>query len=102
MPPDLRYDDTAQGKLDKLDALLALNFTPREDAALFSEMLSLTNDGRYPTLELSPPKRRQHTLERDYAGGNAGAFQSNLKIFEDAHWLDPTSFELLGRTMDGE
>ena len=34
-----------------------------QDAALFAEMLSLPNDGRYPTLELVPQQRRQKTLE---------------------------------------
>ena len=34
-----------------------------QDAALFAEMLSLPNDGRYPTLELTPQQRRQKTLE---------------------------------------
>ena len=46
------HDDTAHAKLDKLDALIAQSFTPCEDAALFAEMLSLPNDGRYPTLDL--------------------------------------------------
>jgi hypothetical protein len=57
------HDDTAEGKLDKLDALLAHSFTPRQDAALIAEMLSLANDGRYPTLELAAQQRRQKTLE---------------------------------------
>ena len=57
------HDDTAQAKLDKLDALLAQSFTPPQDAALLAEMLSLPNDGRYPTLELTPQQRRQKTLE---------------------------------------
>ena len=37
--------------------------TPLKDAALIAEMLSLPNDGRYPTLELAPQQRRQRTLE---------------------------------------
>ena len=49
----LAHNDTSQAKLDKLDALLAQCYTPRRDAALFAEMLSLPNDGRYPTLELT-------------------------------------------------
>ena len=36
---------------------------PAQDAALFAEMLSLPNDGRYPALELTPQQRRQRTLE---------------------------------------
>ena len=39
------HDDTAQGKLDKLDAVLAQSFTPSRDAARLAEMLSLPNDG---------------------------------------------------------
>ena len=57
------HDDTVQVKLGKLDALLAQSSTPRQDAALFVEMLSLPNDGRYPSLEMAPPQRRQKTLE---------------------------------------
>ena len=51
-------DDTTQTKLDKLDALLAQSSTSAHDAALFADMLSLSNDGRYPALELSPQQRR--------------------------------------------
>jgi predicted ATPase len=57
------YEDTTKAKLGKLDVLLAQSFTPRQDAALFAEMLSLPNDGRYPTLELTPQQRRHKTLE---------------------------------------
>ena len=57
------HDDTPQAKLDKLDALLAQSSTSAQDAALFAEMLSLPNDGRYPALELTPQQRRQKTLE---------------------------------------
>jgi predicted ATPase len=95
------HNDAAPAKLDKLDAILAESFTPRQDAALFADMLSLTNDGRYPTLELMPQQRRQKTLEALTAQAEALS-RSNpvLTIFEDAHWIDPTSLEALGRTVD--
>ena len=48
----LAHDDTTQAKLDKLDAMLAQTSTSKQDAALFAEMLSLPNDGRYPALDL--------------------------------------------------
>jgi class 3 adenylate cyclase len=48
------HDDTPRAKLDKLDAMLAQTSTRMEDAALFAEMLSLPNDGRYPALDLTP------------------------------------------------
>ena len=57
------HNDSAQAKLDKLDRVLAQSFTFREETALFADMLSLPNDGRYPTLELEPQQRRQKTLE---------------------------------------
>jgi predicted ATPase len=96
-----KHDDNSPAKLDKLDALLAHSFTPREDAALLAEMMSLPNDGRYPTLELAPQQRRQKTLEALTAQLEALS-RSNpvLMIFEDVHWIDPTSVEVLGRSVE--
>ena len=95
------HDDNTQGKLDKLDALLAKSFTPPQDAALLADMLSLPNDGRYPTLELGPQQRRQKTLEALTAQMEAlSQAKPVLMIFEDVHWIDPTSLEVVGRTVD--
>ena len=95
------HDDTPQAKLNKLDALLAQTSTSAHDAALFAEMLSLPNDGRYPALELTPQQRRQETLEALVLQVVALLRQNPmLMIFEDAHWIDPTSLELLGRIVD--
>ena len=95
------HDDTPQAKLDKLDAMLAQTSTRSEDAALFAEMLSLPNDGRYPALELTPQQRRQKTLEALISQIEALSRQNPLlMIFEDAHWTDPTSLEMFGRVVD--
>ena len=95
------HEDTTQAKLDKLDGLLAQSFTAQPDAALLAEMLSLPNDGRYPILELDPPQRRQKTFEALTLQLEAMAQTKQLlMIFEDAHWIDPTSLEVLGRTVD--
>ena len=95
------HDDTVQTKLNKLDAVLAQSLTSPEDAALFAEALSLPNDGRYPKLELTPQQRRQKTLEGFTAQLEALARSKPvLMIFEDIHWVDPTSLEALGRTVD--
>ena len=97
----LGYDDKPQAKLDKLGAVLAQTSTSLEDAALFAEMLSLPNDGRYPALALSPQQRRQRTLEALTAQvAGLASQQPVLMIFEDAHWIDPTSLEAFGRTVD--
>src|SRR4029453_17158806 len=90
----LLHDDTPQQKLDKLDALLAQTSTSIQDAALFAEMLSLPNDGRYPALELTPQQRRQKTLEALTTQLETLSRQTPvLMIFEDVHWTDPTSLE---------
>ena len=95
------HDDTVQAKLDKLDAVLAQSLAPRQDAALFADMLSLPNDGRYPTLDLPPQQRRQRTLGALTTQAEALSRQKPvLMIFEDVHWIDPTSLEVLGRATD--
>ena len=95
------HADTEQVKLDKLDAVLALASTSKQDAALFAEMLSLLNDGRYPAIELTPQQRRQKTLEALTAQVEAlSRANPVLMIFEDVHWIDPTSLEALGRAVD--
>ena len=91
-------DDTLQTKLDKLDALLRQSWFSDEDFSLFVEMLSLPNEGRYPTLDLAPRQRRQTTMDALVRQveilANPGPL---LIIFEDAHWADPTTLELIGR-----
>ena len=97
----LTRDDKLQAKLDKLDAVLAQSSTSAEEAALFAEMLSIPNDGRYPALELTPQQRRQRTLDALVLQAVALSRQKPLlMIFEDAHWTDPTSLELWGRVVD--
>jgi class 3 adenylate cyclase/predicted ATPase len=97
----LAHDDKPQVKLDKLDAVLAQTSTSTEDAALFAEMLSLPNDGRHPALDSAPEQRRQRTLEALTSQlAELARQQPALTIFEDAHWVDPTSLEVLGRTVD--
>ena len=97
----LAYNDKPQAKLDKLDAVLAQTSTSPEVSALLAEMLSLPNDGRYPTLELTPEQRRQATLEALMSQLVGLAHQRPvLMIVEDAHWVDPTSLEAFSRTVD--
>jgi class 3 adenylate cyclase/predicted ATPase len=97
----LARDDPPPVKLDKLDGVLTQSSTTAIDAALFAEMLSLPNDGRYPALDLAPAQRRQKTLEALVSQAAALARQNPvLMIFEDAHWSDPTSLEVFGMVVD--
>jgi class 3 adenylate cyclase/predicted ATPase len=94
-------EDTSRAKLDKLDRLLTQTATPAEDAALFAEMLSLPNNGRYPASALTPQQRRQKTLEALVARIAALARHIPLLIvFEDAHWSDPTTLEVLSLAIE--
>ena len=97
----LAHDDTTQVRLDKLDAFLAQTSTPKEDVLLFAEMLSLPNDGRYSKRDLIPQQRWQKTQEALTTQlEKLTSQQPVLMIFEDVHWIDPTSLEMLNRTVD--
>src|SRR5262249_15431741 len=95
------HDDSAQAKTDKLDALLAQSETTSQDAALFAEMLSLPNDGRYPPIEVEPQLRRQKTLKALASHiEKLARINPVMMIFEDAHWSDPTTLELFASAVD--
>ena len=95
------HDDTAQTKLEKLDALLSQSFTPPQDRALFAELLSLRSDSLLPKLDLTPQQRRERTFEALTTQIASLAEQRPvLMIFEDIQWIDPTSLEALGRGID--
>ena len=93
--------DDATAKLNKLNALLARS--AREDqrtAALFASLLSIPAEGRYQPLALSPPQQKQRTLDALIQHlVDLAERQPVLLVFEDAHWIDPTSMELLDRTL---
>jgi len=69
---------------------------PREDLPLLAELLSVPVEHRYPALDLTPQDKKQRTFEallRQLAG--LAHQQPVLIVFEDLHWADPTSRELL-------
>jgi class 3 adenylate cyclase/predicted ATPase len=89
-------EDPPAARLDKLEALLALAKPPDEDLALLADLLSLPGSDRRPLPELSPQRKKAKTLEalmRQLEG--LARRQPVLIVFEDAHWIDPTSRELL-------
>jgi class 3 adenylate cyclase/predicted ATPase len=91
-----KRDDTAEQKLDKLEAVLARATDDLGEAApLIAELFSMPTEGRYKPLELSPQKRREKTLHALVAQVEGLARHQALIVFEDIHWIDPTSLELL-------
>ena len=93
-------DDTATIKLDKLEALLGDGAEPG-DLSLIAEMLSLSGGERFPPLDLSPQRKKERTLAALLRQLQALARrQPVLMIFEDLHWIDPTSREVLDLTVE--
>jgi class 3 adenylate cyclase/predicted ATPase len=94
----LAREDSAKARLDKLDAMFTETATSLQDVGLFAEMMSLPSDGRYQMPNLTPQQRRQRTLEALPAQIEALArINPVMMIFEDVHWIDPTSLEVLDR-----
>jgi class 3 adenylate cyclase len=92
-------DDMVEAKLGKLRSLLAPGTRDDDDIALLSELLSLPNAAA--ELNLSPQRKRERLLEALLNQFEAEArHRPVLMVFEDAHWADPTSRELLDLTVD--
>jgi class 3 adenylate cyclase/tetratricopeptide (TPR) repeat protein len=92
-------DDTVEAKLGKLRALLAPGARDDDDIPLLTELLSLPSSAA--DLTLSPQRKREKLFEALLTQLEAEARQRPvLMVFEDAHWIDPTSRELLDFTVD--
>jgi class 3 adenylate cyclase/tetratricopeptide (TPR) repeat protein len=93
--------DSPAQKLDKLEALLTqADEDISETAPLIANLLSLPYEARYGALELTPERVKQRTLEaltRQLL--QLAQRQPVLFLFEDVHWIDPTSQELLALTL---
>lgn len=94
--------DSAQTKLDKLEALLAMSGrVAGQDLALFANLLGISSQDRTALPQLDPQKLRQRTLDAmlDQLRGLC-ARRPVLMVFEDLHWVDPTTLELLTRLVE--
>ena len=89
--------DSAAEKLAKLEAVLAPS---PSQVAVLANFLSLPPNDQTRLPDVSPQKRKETTLLallavlRDLA-----ALRPVLVVFEDLHWIDPTSLELLALTI---
>ena len=92
-------DDTVEQKVEKLRALLAPGACSDDEMALFAELLSLPNSAI--DLNLSPQRKREMLFQALLHQLTVLA-QSRLvlMVFEDVHWIDPTTRELLDLTID--
>src|SRR5439155_25814499 len=89
--------ETATEKLAKLESFLRkTGFAGAERVALIGHLLALPVADRYPVPELSPQKRKEKTFAVliDWLARMAEQ-EPLLVVFEDVHWIDPTSLEIL-------
>jgi class 3 adenylate cyclase len=100
----LRFDrdDTPAQKLDKLEQVLrTYGFPVPEIVPLVAALLAVPLLERYPPLTLTPQRQRQQTLAALVAWLLAEAErQPVLAVWEDLHWADPSTLELLGLLLD--
>ena len=93
-------NDTNATRLDKLETLLGDGAEPG-DISLIAEMLSLSGGERFPPLDLGPQRKKERTLAALLRQLQALVRrQPVLMIFEDLHWIDPTSREVLDLTVE--
>jgi class 3 adenylate cyclase len=96
-------DDPPATKLAKLEAGLRPYDLPlAEVVPLLAGLLSVPlPEERYAPLTLTPPQQKQQTLDALVAWLAAEAErQPVLVAWEDLHWADPTTLELLGLVLD--
>jgi class 3 adenylate cyclase/predicted ATPase len=88
--------DPPAAKLEKLEALLARGSLPDQHVAFLADLLSLPGSERNPLPNLSPQRKKERILEALIVRLESLARRRPVvMIVEDAHWVDPTSRELL-------
>ena len=91
--------DTGPQKLDKLEAILEGSAEGKaEAAALLADLLSIPFGERYPPLQINEAVQKQRTMEvLQEQLALLSRRDAVLVLFEDAHWIDPTSLELMDK-----
>jgi predicted ATPase len=99
---EFRPDESSQHRLRKLErALEQYGFALQEILPLLASLLSLPLPEQYPPLNLTPQRQKQKTQEALLAWLLKEAeHQPVLSVWEDVHWIDPSTLELLGLFLD--
>ena len=97
-----RRDESSESKLDKLEALMVTHYRrPRADVRFVAAMLSIPCDERYGAVSMTPQRFKDETLRTLVDLTEAAARkQPSVMLFEDAHWADPTTLEVLDLLID--
>jgi class 3 adenylate cyclase/predicted ATPase len=95
-----KRDDSRGAKRDKLAALLSDGASGKDDLPLFAELLQVPGEASATVLELPPQRKKELTFEALLRRLEALARRRKvLMVFEDLHWIDPTTRELLDRSI---
>ena len=88
--------ETADDDSTRLDKLERMQGVDADNVALLAAMLGIDAGARCDTLDLTPQQQRAHTM-RTLCQMIVQLSQARplLFVFEDLHWIDPTSLELL-------
>jgi class 3 adenylate cyclase/tetratricopeptide (TPR) repeat protein len=99
---DIERSDTNEQKLGKLETLLASSSGNSADAMpILATLLSIPGGERYQLPDMSPQRRKERTFDvLLQLLKQLAARQPILMVFEDLHWIDPTSLELLSLAID--
>ena len=95
-------EESSTSKLDKLETLMVTHYRlPLTDVRFVAAVLSIACDERYGKLTLTPQKHKDETIRTLVDLTEAAArIQPTVVLFEDAHWADPTSLEVLDQLID--
>ncbi len=95
-------EESSTSKLDKLEALIVAHYAlPLADLRFIAAVLSIPCEERYGKLTLTPQKHKDETLRTLVDLTEAAARKRpTVLLFEDAHWADPTSLEVLDQLID--
>ncbi|HKP00662.1 MAG TPA: adenylate/guanylate cyclase domain-containing protein [Nitrospiraceae bacterium] len=98
----LASQDSAEVQRQKLNVIASESgIDNQETVSLLADLLSIPGGHRYPPLMVSGEKRKDMTLEAFVRHLQGLAERSPLLfIVEDAHWLDPTTLDLMTRIID--
>jgi class 3 adenylate cyclase len=90
-------DESDESELGKLEALIVGHYgRPLSDVRFVAEILSIPCDARYGPLSITPQKDKDETIRTlvDLVAASARR-QPGVVLFEDLHWADPTTLEVL-------
>ena len=95
-------DESPKSKLEKLEALVVAHYgRPKVDVRFIASMLSIPCEEHYGAISMTPQKHKDETLRTLVDLTEAAARkQPSVMLYEDLHWVDPTTLEVLDLLID--